>query len=236
MRDHGDYLTYIHERCRCRRCTTAWNVYNQRVKLRHLSGETVSVDRAVVRDHIRRLMSRYGATSQGIARAAGYGNNSVVKAALDTTKTRPVPATAARRILAVDYDTLPDDALVASRLAHEQIERCRAAGASNAAIGRSLGWSGWPGDGWPKERLQVGLVRRLQAFADELESRCEDCDRPAWQDGRWCWDHFKARAKAPVATGCGTDAGYTRHRREGTEPCQACREGHTLAAQLRRAS
>ena len=66
--------------------------------------------------------------------------------------------------------------------------------------------------------------------------RCEDCEAAAYGGGRWCWDHYSARAKRAPSTGCGTDAGYTRHRRAGTEPCQACRDAHSLAHELRRAS
>ena len=32
-------------------------------------------------------------------------------------------------------------------------------------------------------------------------------------------------AHRPVAE-CGTDAGYRKHRREGQEPCEACKSGH----------
>ena len=38
-----------------------------------------------------------------------------------------------------------------------------------------------------------------------------------------------ARATPRTPTGCGTDAGYTAHRRAGETPCQACREAHTAA-------
>jgi hypothetical protein len=235
-RTHGDYLTYIHDRCRCDDCRTAWNVYNQGVKLRHQRGETVSVDRAVVRAHILDLQDRYGATTMAIARAAGYGNNSVVRNALDATKTRPVPASAARRILAVTYEALPDDALVSADLALEQLDRLRAHGVIHAAIARRLGWTGWPGASWPRNRVQAGTVRTLRAYADELDARCEDCDQPSWGGGRWCWTHYSARARRAPATGCGTDAGYTAHRRNSTPPCQACKDAHHQAHELRRAS
>lgn len=236
MTEHGNYLTYIHHRCRCDHCRTAWNVWNQRNKLRHQRGETVSVDRAVVRAHILDLQDRYGATAGGIAKAAGYGNNQAIRNALDATKTRPVPASAARRIMSVEWATLPDTALVWARFALEHIDRIHAAGGTNADVARRLGWTGWPGNRWPRDRVRIGHVRVLQAYADDLDGRCEDCDQPGWGGGRWCWTHYSARAKRAPARGCGTDAGYTAHRREGTDPCPACREAHHQASRLRRAS
>lgn len=223
-RAHGDYLTYIHDRCRCDDCRRAWNVYNQGVKLRHQRGETVSVDRSVVRTHILDLQDSYGATTMAIARAAGYGNNSVVRNALDAAKTRPVPASAARRILAVTYDSLPDDALVSADLALEQLDRLRGHGVSHAAIARRLGWSGWPGVSWPRKRVQAGTVRTLRSYADELDARCEECDQPGWGGGRWCWTHYSARATPVTDNGCGTTAGYAKHRRAGETPCRSCKD------------
>lgn len=34
--------------------------------------------------------------------------------------------------------------------------------------------------------------------------------------------------------GCGTPAGYTRHMRAGTTPCQDCRDAHSAAAYRRK--
>jgi len=65
---------------------------------------------------------------------------------------------------------------------------------------------------------------------------CEECGADTFGGGRWCWNHYSSRARRAPARGCGTDAGYTAHRRAGTEPCPACREAHHQAAQIRRAS
>lgn len=45
----------------------------------------------------------------------------------------------------------------------------------------------------------------------------------------------QARAGRPPAA-CGTDAGYQRHRRDGEQPCDECREAHTRAEAGRRAA
>lgn len=234
---HGHYLTYTYHRCRCERCTRAWNVYSQGIKLRHQRGEVVSVPRATVRAYIRRLMEQTGATRQGIARAAGYGNNQPVVNALDESKTRPVPASAARRLMAVTFDSLPDDAQVWGRLATVELDRLEQHGVTRHGAGRLLGWGSWPGDAaWPKTRVQAVHVRTLRAEADRLDSACEDCGAPGWAGGRWCLDCFTARAKPSRPTGCGTDAGYARHRRAKEPACPACHEAHRLANQIRSAA
>ncbi len=76
----------------------------------------------------------------------------------------------------------------------------------------------------------------LEALHPGPVDGCEDCGAEAFGGGRWCWHCFSARANPKRPTGCGTDAGYTRHRRAGQAPCQACRDAHTTAQQIRSAA
>jgi hypothetical protein len=57
--------------------------------------------------------------------------------------------------------------------------------------------------------------------------RCEECGGPPLAGGRWCLPCFQARAVPRPRTGCGTDAGYTAHRRRGERPCAECRFAHS---------
>lgn len=215
-------------RCRCRGCTTAINVYKQQLKSRH-TREVVSVDRQVVADHVRDLQRRYGITLRGIARSAGYGNDSTVRNALDPSITRPVPARAAMRLLAVGWETIADDALVDGRLASDLLDGLLEAGVARHTVARRLGWSGWPGDhAWPSRRVRMGAVRTLQALLDEQTApRCESCDRPPLAGGRWCLPCFQDNADQRPSPSwhpsCGTRTGYHRHHRAGERPCDDCK-------------
>lgn len=73
--------------------------------------------------------------------------------------------------------------------------------------------------------------RRLSRRVLELtpKSFCEDCGDESLAGGRWCHSCFYSRSKPVSLSGHGTDAGYTRHRRNGTDPCDACRDAHTVA-------
>lgn len=90
---------------------------------------------------------------------------------------------------------------------------------------------------WRHGRVEMVLRATVDAVnaLDAPPVLCEDCDQPSLAGGRWCFAHFQTRANPPVrrSTGCGTDAGYTAHRRAGTTPCQACKAGHRLAHELR---
>lgn len=84
----------------------------------------------------------------------------------------------------------------------------------------------------------AGFVMR--ALLRELERpscHTDGCWNDAVGGGRACMTCFQKAARPQTRTrkGCGTDAGYTAHRRRGGEPCQACREAHA-AAQRRRQS
>lgn len=113
-------------------------------------------------------------------------------------------------------------------------------GMTVAAIAREAGLTRGTLDRWLKgkgtaRQPSIDKVLAVEPPAPPVPT-CEDCDEPGWDGGRWCWTHYSARAKRTPATGCGTDAGYTRHRRAGTEACQACRDAHHQAQLLRRAS
>ena len=92
---------------------------------------------------------------------------------------------------------------------------------------------------WELERLQAHLEGvddwTIQAAREGNNRSCVDCFRPSLYGGLRCLDCFgKVASPASSAGGCGTDAGYTAHRRSGVTPCGACREAHSKAQALRK--
>lgn len=70
--------------------------------------------------------------------------------------------------------------------------------------------------------------------ATPAPSRCVDCGDEPWHGGLRCEPcYFEHANPGATPTGCGTDAGYTAHRRRGEVPCQRCRDAHAQAHRLR---
>ena len=76
------------------------------------------------------------------------------------------------------------------------------------------------------------VIERIRHGANET---CWDCGAPSLAGGLRCLPCFLIVAE-PVRGGCGTNAGYTKHRRSNQVPCQACREAHAAYNYDRRAS
>lgn len=71
---------------------------------------------------------------------------------------------------------------------------------------------------------------------EDTVAPCVDCGADAMAGGALrCLPCFQQQAKGRPTTGCGTDAGYARHRRRGETPCQSCREAHTNRNEERKA-
>ena len=94
---------------------------------------------------------------------------------------------------------------------------------------------------YPTERARLqahwdGVDDLTIQHAREGNNRsCVDCFQPSLYGGLRCLDCFgKVASPASSVGGCGTDAGYTAHRRSGVTPCGACREAHSKAQALRK--
>ena len=86
--------------------------------------------------------------------------------------------------------------------------------------------------GWCKhhyDRWRRGTLDRPVRKAPEPAPRrvCEDCGAAPLAGGRWCLPCFQTHAR-PGRDGCGSEAGYVRHRRAGEVPCVRCRQAHNL--------
>jgi hypothetical protein len=89
--------------------------------------------------------------------------------------------------------------------------------------------------GWCKRHYD--RIRRKSYEASQAEfgrwwDACEDCGSPPLCGGRWCLPCFQLRATPKKASGCGTAAGWKRHRRRGETPCDECRRANSLRRQL----
>lgn len=193
--EHGTYLAYLHDQCKCQPCTTAWNVYQQRLKSRHARGE-VWADPA----RYRRLLAPF--------RTAGVSPTALFRA----TKVRPATARAlmegkrvraqyAAKVDGVTWDDIDDRTLVHAALFRDLFAELTGRGLTGQAIADILGWSAWPGGDYPTEgtRVNLRLVRLLERAAGRTDHgapsdpRCVECTAEAWGGGLYCRRCFQAR-------------------------------------------
>lgn len=87
-------------------------------------------------------------------------------------------------------------------------------------------------------------ITYAKAVCSRCPSRlaCLEAGRSRQESGIWGGETEQERIelgkqqpKERVPAPCGTDAGATRHRRDGEKPCQPCLDAAALAAQLRKA-
>jgi hypothetical protein len=85
------------------------------------------------------------------------------------------------------------------------------------------------------EGVPEALVELARAGTNPF---CVQCGAPTLCGGLRCYTHFKKIAPPVVlrSTGCGSEAGYNRHRKAGEEPCRACVAGATEAKRARKAA
>jgi hypothetical protein len=228
---HGDYLRYRNDGCRCTPCTDANTLQTKRYKLRKARGVATG-DLVAVKRHIAGLVEQ-GATKHAIATAAGV-HFSVIYPIADEQPAY-VSRDVADAILAVTFDDLPDTARINAGPTLALVDEITRH-ISKKELGRRLGWKAFAPVG--RKRVLVATAKRVRAIHEDVtRPRCESCGAPPLAEGRWCLRCFQQHAnpRTPRPTGCGTDAGYTAHRRRGTTPCQGCRDAHN-AARERRAS
>lgn len=191
---HGTKLAYLHNPCRCRPCTTAWNVYQQKLKLRHARGQ-VWADPDDYRDVLTDLLDRWGASPTAIYRATGVKWDQVTR----LHEGGNVHVEVASRLDGLTIDDLDDGTKVSADRAREILDKLEGTGVSRHRIATSLGWGSWPSADYPTSRkVTLGLVRRLGALLDDVtRPRCETCGGDPMPGGaRQCADCF-ARGSWP---------------------------------------
>lgn len=119
------------------------------------------------------------------------------------------------------------------------IERLRKSGMSVPQIAAASGVMPNTLYGWLNRSCDVcyrSTVAKVEAVVPPPPA-CESCGEPSMAGGRWCRGCYLARSEPArrVSRGCGTDAGYTAHRRQGETPCDACRCAHAQAQSRRKA-
>lgn len=219
---HGHYRQYVDHRCRCNDCRQAWAIYNARRQMRGRAG-TVWADMDQVRQSVAPLIEQ-GIAVAAIARAAGGISRSNLKAALEGKK--KLRWDRGEQVKQVTFDSLDDSTFVDASMAVAVLERLEQAGVTkDRALIDGLGWHS-SGQFPTGPTVTLGTVRRLEAYAEHVETHCK-CGRPKMPGGAVsCLTCFQKTARGTSRGGCGSAAGYARHRREGTPPCAACKEGH----------
>lgn len=122
------------------------------------------------------------------------------------------------------------------------VRRLLDAGMTVADVARVAGMGRCAIDGW----LHGSTARAFQTSYDKILAveppsatavepdtpTCEECGEPSLAGGRWCWPCYQGHANPrPLRrdAGCGSEAGYQRHIRAGTEPCRSCRSANAEA-------
>lgn len=224
---HGSHLRYFGG-CRCDRCRAGNAAYKARLELRHARGQ-VWADPDPVAEHLRPLVD-LGIGPSAIGAAAGVYYR-VVSRVLDGHPIRP---SSAEQLQTVTLDDIAPSARMDGRHLQQLVDELRDTGMSLQDIAaQAWGWTEW--QPVPRQVL-VGRYRdtvALHARVCRIGVACQDCGAEPMAAGRWCWPCYRAHAQPRPfrSTGCGTPAGYTAHRRAGTEPCQACRTAHSQAHQ-----
>lgn len=224
---HGTYEGYLRDDCRCDDCRDAWYRYGKQTRHERLNGNPRLVDGREALAHIERLSAELGVSVHAITLSAGVSRATYTNIKRNGGCHRDTSAA----ILAVrGLEDLRDETLIPSGPAVELRNRLRerlgtwqniatAAGLGREAV-RQMHVA---------RRVRLGTYRALQRLEAGFRVSCEDCGAPPLNGGRWCLRCFQAHASPPepVRRGCGTQAGYTAHRRAGTTPCRACKDAHT---------
>lgn len=106
---HGTYVTYTQDRCRCTPCTTAAGQYNARLRRRNAYGRSNLIDADPVRAHIRQLMAA-GIGLKQVTKHTGINGGVLCKLMYGVPETGRVPS---KRILKANAAKIlalnPDD-------------------------------------------------------------------------------------------------------------------------------
>lgn len=152
MREHGTYVKYVQDRCRCEPCRKANSAYEKRRRRRKAYGgdHWPWVDARKARAHVLSLMPkggrgrRAGVGLKRIAEVSGVSHGALSKLVYGDRARGMPPSKKIRRgteqrILAVDPEDAPDGGLVPAGPAWRQIDELGAFGIPKARIARELG-------------------------------------------------------------------------------------------------
>lgn len=220
-----DRACYMRDRCRCDECRRLNALYQQQLVRRRAQGRVDLHDATPARRRIAELR-RQGVGLRRIAAETGLNRISLSNVASGKTKR---VRSRTLRILA-DYQPEPtfvdvDDDL-AQRVLDVQGRRSWDWAADHFGISRKQLYD------ISRKRTKTKTSTRDQIMAAPVP--CADCDGWAMAGGRWCFGCYRDRANPRSLRGCGTPSGYQRHRRNGTTPCDACRQAHAAAVAMRR--
>ena len=174
--EHGTYVAYTLDRCRCLPCVAAMSEYNANLARRHAYGQSPYVDADPVREHIARLR-RAGIGLKTLAKAAGVSHGALSQLVYgrprpDGTRRPPskrVRATTAARVLATPLDATAPSATVDSTGARRRLEALATLGWSVARLANRAGVDRQCLDGVLSGRpAKAATVRAIRDLYDEL--------------------------------------------------------------------
>lgn len=214
--------------CRCHACTTLTSRYErQRIK-EAAYGRPRMVDATDTADRIRHLR-KAGIGLRRIAEDTGLNRGNLQRlAAGRSTRVSARVATVIERYTPDHGRYIPIDRDLADHLAalknrHTWDELADITGLSNSAL-------------WNLHHQRTATTPETRSQIMSVDVGCVDCGQPSMAGGLRCHSCFQTVATPRRPTGCGTEAGYTAHRRRSETPCTRCREAHSAAQQQRKAS
>jgi hypothetical protein len=135
QRQHGHYLTYLRQSCRCRPCLDAWAAYSRERRRKRALGEYSHVSAEPSRRHILRL-SRAGVGEKSLAAASGVGRSAIrrIRCGAQLTVT---PRTESR-LLAVTKEAYGDGANLPAGPTLRLIERLLKEGFTKVELAKRI--------------------------------------------------------------------------------------------------
>lgn len=238
--EHGTWRRYRYDGCHCDGCRAAWSTYVQLRKLDKMRGRQRLVDATPAVEHVQHLVDEWGVAKHRVWEAGGCSRT--MGHYLMTGRNHRADRAVVDDVCAVTIHDLPDDCWMSVDRVHDLVaEVRRVRGWSYRELSSRAGFvESYLIDmrRHHAKRVRVGVWRTLRRFVDDRDLQavvCQDCGGPSWAGGLRCRDCYAAAA-TPSAfrwNGCGSDAGYTRHRRAGETPCDACRAAHAQAHSVR---
>lgn len=234
----------VHRDCQDPRCREARYRYMKRWKLDRVRGVKRLTDPGQVRLHVLTLLGQ-GWSARGVAGAAGVAPQTVTRLVRGDAKS--IGRATAAKILAVDPDALPAEA--SHQTAEPFVPRVGTVRRLQALMFMGYSQRDLRGYGISAANLlnqqgrwvtrsthdKVAAVYAKLAHVPGPTSRSRHEAIKRGYIGPLAWDDIDhdeypdTDELADYRKQCGTARGYDRHRREGTEACDACRRARNDA-------
>jgi hypothetical protein len=169
-REHGTYVKYVQDRCRCDLCRAANRDY-KRQRAQRIAPPYVAA--GPVRAHLRELGAA-GVGLKQVARVSGVSHGTLSKLMYGDgprgrAPSKRVRPETAEKLIAVTPSDIAAGAKVPAGPTHAHIERLVAAGVPKRRIAERLGQNG-PGLQVGRQEVTAGTARMVAAMASEMDA------------------------------------------------------------------